>query len=260
MSIDLSKIGFFYQTANNPCAVEMNLRQLKKHYPTSPILIWEDITNVCKDICDKHNVPHKKVYRLSEDQHFHRSQPVTEVTGGLRYLNRIYVSLMTELKDVDWFIHMEDDVWIKGPIQKLPTTPWAGCFGGLWDETLMDYFKNTLGMEPIECYHGACGATIISRQSFIDSYLKIQDIDWMKVSTLDKYISRYSDAIMSFLLLFNKVKWSEWSEWSQGGYEDYKIYEKPFIHNIKYWYHHNISKLDEVNSSDNIKFFLNNNS
>ena len=89
-------------------------------------------------------MPYKKVYRLSEDIYFNRAQPVTEITGGLRYLNRIYVSLMTELKDVDWFIHMEDDVWIKRPIQNLPTTPWAGCFGALWDDPVMDYFKNNL--------------------------------------------------------------------------------------------------------------------
>lgn len=260
MNIDLTKIGFFYQSANNPCAVEMNFRQIKKYYPNSPVVLWEDISNNCKPICENYNIPYKRVYRLSEDTTFHRSQPVTEVSGGLRYLNRIYVTLMNELKDVDWFIHMEDDVWVKGPIEELPTTPWSGCFGGLWDEPLMEHFKNDLGMEPIECYHGACGATIISRQSFIESYLKIQDIDWLEVSKLDKYIGRYSDAIISYLLLFNKIKWSPWSQWSQGGYEDFKVYNKPFVHNIKYWYNHSLSKLDEVNSSDNVKFFLEHNS
>jgi hypothetical protein len=30
--VDVSKIGFFYQTANNPSSVEMNLKQIRKYY------------------------------------------------------------------------------------------------------------------------------------------------------------------------------------------------------------------------------------
>ncbi len=112
----MNKIGFFYQTSHNPCAVEMNLTQIKKYHPDSPIVIWEDVSNLCEEICKKYNVPYKKVYRLNEDTQFHQSQPVTELTGGLRYLNRIYVSCMNELKDADWIIHYEDDVWIKNTI------------------------------------------------------------------------------------------------------------------------------------------------
>lgn len=260
MNIDLSKIGFFYQTSNNPCAVEMNLRQLKKYYPNSPIVIWEDISNTCKDICQNHNVPYKKVYRLSEDTEFHRSQPVTEITGGLRYLNRIYVSCMNELKDAEWIIHYEDDVWIKDTIKELPKTEWSGCYGVLWDDLMMNHLESDLNVKGDDRYHGACGGTIFSRKSFIDAYLKIQDIDWVSISKLDKYVGKYSDAIMSYLLLVNKTKWSSWGEWSQGGYEDFIIYEKPIVHNIKYWYQYNLSQLDEVNNKENVKYFLDNNS
>lgn len=260
MSIDTKKIGFFYQSANNPCCVEMNFRQIRKYFPESPVILWEDISQECESICQRYEYTYKRVYRLSEDLHYHQSQPVTELTGGLRYLNRIYVSLMTVLKDVDWFIHMEDDVWIKGVINKLPSTPWGGCLGGLWEQKLIDHFNLDLNMEVGDCFHGACGGTIISRDAFIQSYLKIQDIDWYKISFYDQYLSRYSDAIISYFLLFNKIKWSDWDEWSQGGYEDFKIYDKPIVHNIKYWYGKSLSELETINNKENVKFFLEKNS
>ena len=46
------------------------------------------------------------------------------------------------------------------------------------------------------------------------------------------------------------------NEYCQGGYEDYIVYEKPIIHNIKYWYNKKIEDLDEVNQQDAVKFFL----
>jgi hypothetical protein len=256
----MNKIGFFYQTSHNPCAVEMNLTQIKKYHPDSPIVIWEDVSNLCEEICKKYNVPYKKVYRLNEDTQFHQSQPVTELTGGLRYLNRIYVSCMNELKDADWIIHYEDDVWIKNTLSEFPKTEWGGGLGMLWDHPLMDYLEKTLNIKGLDRYHSACGGVVISRQAFINAYLKVQDIDWVEISKMDKYVSRYSDAIISYLLLFNKCKWSSWDQWSQGGYKDFVAYEKPIIHNIKYWYRHNIEDLDKINSQDNVKFFLENNS
>ncbi len=136
----------------------------------------------------------------------------------------------------------------------------AAMVGMLWDHPLMDYLEKTLNIKGLDRYHSACGGVVISRQAFINAYLKVQDIDWVEISKMDKYVSRYSDAIISYLLLFNKCKWSSWDQWSQGGYKDFVAYEKPIIHNIKYWYRHNIEDLDKINSQDNVKFFLENNS
>ena len=45
MEFDSKKLGFFYKSAKNPCAVEMNLRQIKKYYPESTVTVWEDISS-----------------------------------------------------------------------------------------------------------------------------------------------------------------------------------------------------------------------
>ena len=45
MEFDSKKLGFFYQSAKNPCAVEMNLRQIKKYYPESQCRLLTIITH-----------------------------------------------------------------------------------------------------------------------------------------------------------------------------------------------------------------------
>lgn len=233
-NIDVSKVGFFYQTSRNPCAVEMNLRQIKKYYPRSPVTVWEDVSNDYEDICKRHNVFYRKVYRLPQDTEYHQSQPMAEICGGLNYLNRIYVSLMTEMKGVKWFVHMEDDVWIKGPVKTLFDTGWGGGYRG-----------------------NACGGAIISRSSFIEAYLTLQEVNWLDVCADDSPTCRYSDKLITFIMDLNNMPWTSLeSEWSQGGYEDYKVYETPLIHNIKYWYKHRLEDLDTINNKEEVKFFL----
>ncbi len=254
-TIDLSKIGFFYQTARNPCAVEMNLTQLKKFYPTSPIVVWEDITDLCSDICHRHHVPYFKVKRLPSDITWHNSQPITEITGGLHYLHRLYISCMTTLKDADWIMHYEDDVWCSGHINKLPNNEWGGTIRTGWEEELNQYVRDEMKIEG-SLFHGACGGALISRDAIIKSYLKLQEIDWVEILKRDKRIAMYSDYLISFMLINGGYKWSWWDNWEQGGYHDFMIYKQPFIHNIKYWYFHDLKELKNINSADNVKFFI----
>lgn len=233
MQFDSKKLGFFYQSAKNPCAVEMNLRQIKKYYPESPVTVWEDISSDYEEICKKYNVFYKKMYRLPHNSHYSQSLPITELASGLHFLHRIYVSLVTEMKDVEWFVHMEDDVWIHGIIKNFPEIGWGGGSGF------------------------PCGGSIISRKSFIDSYLKLQEINWVEACADDNPNCRYTDRLISFIMSCNNMPWTRLeNEWCQGGYEDYIIYEKPIIHNIKYWYNKKIEDLDEVNQQDAVKFFL----
>jgi GR25 family glycosyltransferase involved in LPS biosynthesis len=257
--VDVSKIGFFYQTANNPGCVEMNLKQIRKYYPNSPIAIWEDISDECKELCEKYNATYKKVHRLPSDRIWHRSQPITEISGGLHYLHRLYISCMTTLKNADWIVHYEDDVWCTGPITKLPSTEWGGTIRTGWNEELDQYLRESLGVQGA-LWHGACGGALIKREAIINSYLKLQEIDWVEVLKRDERVAMYSDYVTSFMLLLGGYKWSEWDNWQQGGYEDFKVYTRPLIHNIKYWYHVKLEDLETTNNEEKVKFFIEKNS
>lgn len=264
------KIGFFYQTSKNPCATFMNLQQLKQYYPTSPIVVWEDITTDCKQICKHFEVPYKTVYRLPDNSQWKRSKPITEINGGLYYLHRLYSSCVNELSGADWIMHYEDDVWCAGHIKNLPNNDWGGTLRTKWSEELTQYMREDLQIEG-DLFHGACGGSLISREAIIKSYTKLQEIDWVKVLEKDPNVGKYSDYLISFMLLVAGYKWSQWEDWEQGSgcplvrSEKYKIYTKPFIHNIKYWYDYpyNVyptSSLDKLNEErEDLKFFIENN-
>ena len=256
--IDLSKVGFFYQTSKNYGAVEMNLNQLRKFYPNSPIAVWEDITEECKDVCAQYNVTYNRVHRLPTDDSWHRSQPITEINGGLHYLNRLYTSCMTDLKEADWIMHYEDDVWCSGHINKFPTNEWGGTIRTAWHEELNQYLRDVMGIEG-DLFHGACGGALISREAIVKSYLKLQKVNWVEILKRDERVSWYSDYLISFMLINAGYKWTWWENWEQGGYEDFKVYTQPFIHNIKYWYGVDSAQLDDINSQENVKFFIENN-
>lgn len=253
--IDLSKIGFFYQTAKNPCALEMNLRQLKKYYPNSPMIVWEDVSDLCSDICKKHKVEYRKAYRFPNNTQWTISQPVTEIAGGYNYLHRFYTSCLTTLKDADWIMHYEDDVWCAGKIINIPTTEWGGpLVMGNWIHELQSYLINEVGIKT-SLSHGACGATLIGRKAFINSYLRLQEINWTKVLEIEPRIQEFSDALISFMLVNGGYECKSWEDCDNAG-EDYKVYTKPFIHKIKHWYNHDISELENINSQPVIKHFI----
>lgn len=251
------KLGFFYQTANSPCAVEMNLRQIRKHYPQSPVALWEDLNDTSAYTAYKFNVDYKRVYRLPNERGgYNRSRPMEDVSGGLQYLNRLFISCLTTFKDVEWIMHFEDDVWLNGRINKMPDNDWAGGFAGQWSDALIEHLEEKGIKTGRDTLHGACGGVVFKKQLFIDAYLKIQEIEWIQAAERDPHISQYSDVYISYLLNHNKGIWNEWEQWEQGGYEDFKVYSKPVIHNIKYWYNHPLEDLDKINSREEIKFFL----
>lgn len=259
--LDFSKIGFFYQTSKNSCAVHMNLKQLDTYYPNSPKIVWEDITQDCKNICNNFNVSYKRVYRLPDSTEWVESKPITEINGGLQYLYRLYSSCVNELSSAEWIMHYEDDVWCSGYIKNFPTTFWGGGHSTTlraYNQELIQYMKEEMGIKG-SLHGGACGGTLISRQAIIESFHKLHSIDWSRVLALDPNMAAYSDNLINFMLLVGGYEWSSWDDWEQGGYEEYKVYTKPFIHNIKYWYHRPYFDLEKINEKDNVKFFLNNN-
>jgi GR25 family glycosyltransferase involved in LPS biosynthesis/glycosyltransferase involved in cell wall biosynthesis len=263
-SLDLSKIGFFYQTSKNPCALFMNLQQIKTYYSTSPIVIWEDISDYGKTICKHFNIKeYKKVHRLPSNTEWNRSRPIMNINDGLHYLHRLYTSCVNELSSAEWIMHYEDDVWCAGYIKNLPETEWGGTLKTAWSSELQDYIRNEMQLTG-DLFHGACGGALINKDAIINSYHKLQQIDWAEVLKRDKRIELYSDFMISFMLLAAGYQWSKWEDWEQGGHFDYKIHDKPIIHNIKYWYYHprNLhpkDSLEELNLKEPLHSFIKNN-
>lgn len=250
-----NNIGFFWQSANNPCAVKMNLQQLKKVYPTAPISFWEDLkTPEYADICASYGVRKRNVFRIADDNEHNAFGASKNLIGTVNYLNRIYISLMTTLKDVTWFCMMEDDVWVVNQVIDLDSNlDWIGGLGREWPEETV---KNGTP-KGIWC---AAGGTLIKREAFLDSYMMVQDIDWVKEDNLlNNSMTYYADVAISLLLAKNNVSWNPHSYWQHWANFDVSIEHcevANILHNVRYWYKHPLDQLSEVNQTEEVSKFL----
>lgn len=249
------KIGFFWQSANNPCAVKMNLNQIQKVYPTSPVAFWEDLhTPEYDNICYEYKIEKRNVYRIGDDNNLNRIGASKNLVSTINFLNRIYISLMTTLKNTEWFFIMEDDVWVVNEIVELDSKlEWIGGLGREWPEEVI----NNGTPKGVWC---AAGGTLIKREAFLDAYMKVQDIDWnLENELLNRALSYYTDVAISMLLAKNGVTWRPHSYWQHWIDFDSSAKASGFsniIHNVKYWYNHPLDKLTLVNSSEEVSKFL----
>jgi hypothetical protein len=260
------KLGFFYQSGhmdNNILSTYTALKQLRKIYPNNPVSFYEDESNNLKEIALQFNCDYKKI--PESENVLHKRMPVVDLKTGLQWLQRIYDSCQTTLKDVEWIMHFEDDVWLQKPIENYPILDFAGTIGHGYQEELYEYLKKRFNViDESRSYnsplgqlraYGMCGGSIFKRESFLNSYSKINEIDWDYLTTLDFRICKYTDAILGFILNHAGHRYEVWSEWAQ--YNVGLITECPVLHNVKYFYNYkNIEDLGTVIEKEEVKKFL----
>lgn len=260
------KIGFFYQAGhmdNNILSTFTALKQLRKIYPEAPIAFYEDESDNLKEIALKFGCSYTKI--PTEENVFNKRMPVVDLKTGLQWLERIHDSCLTTLKDVEWIMHFEDDVWLQKRIEKYPILDFAGTIGHGYQEELYDYLKKRFNItddsrgfnSPLGQLrgYGMCGGSIFKRDVFLDAYSKIKEIDWDYLSSLDPRICRYTDAILGFVLNHAGYRYEVWSEWAQ--YNEGLTTDRPVLHNVKYFYNYkNIKDLEEVVQKEDVRNFL----
>lgn len=261
------KIGAFYQSGHKLVACYMALQQLRKIYPDIPVALYEDGSNILEDIAKEFNCDYKKTI-IQGSNHSHSGRPVKDLKSNLAWLERIYESCITTLKDTDWILHYEDDVWCKRKIQRMPEFDLSGANGPLYTNELKEYLFNRFGETQqtrghwsskgtLESYQ-ACGGTIFSREKFIIAYNKLNEIDWDLIYKLDSRPYEWSDASLSFVMQhagFTCGKWSDWAQydsknignwWDKTGWS-IPMNEQPdvaFIHYYKHFYNYSNDELD----------------
>jgi hypothetical protein len=261
------KLGVFYQSGHKLVACYKALEQLRKIYPDIPVMLYEDGSNILKPLAEEFNCTYKKT--TIEGLNFtHSGRPVSDLKSNLAWLNRIYEACTTILKDTDWILHYEDDVWCKRQIQYLPKFDLSGANGPLYTEELTNYllnrFNETLSTRghwslkgTLQSYQG-CGGTIFNREKFIIAYNKLNEIDWELIYKIDSRPCEWSDASLSFVMQhagFSCGMWEDWAQYNtkdQGNFWDkigwnIPMEEQPdvaFIHSYKHFYNYSNDELE----------------
>ena len=171
------KIGIFYQCGYRFEACFFALKQFRKFYPTAPIALYEDNTDILQPIAKKFHCVYKKT---DKNGYISRSsgRPAYNLDTTLSWLARVYDSCCTTLKNTDWVVHFEDDVWFKNKLIDEPPYDLCGIRGIGAHIKFYEYFNAQ--------HHATygCGGSVFNREKFILAYDKSKDIDWNFIDNL----------------------------------------------------------------------------
>ena len=112
-------IGVFYQSGHKLVACYKAIEQLRKIYPNIPIALFEDGSELLGPVAKKFNCDYKWIQQQGIN-HPSSGRVFVDRYGLYLWLTRIYEACITTLKNVEWVIHYEDDVWCKCEITKPP--------------------------------------------------------------------------------------------------------------------------------------------
>jgi hypothetical protein len=255
------KLGVFYQSGHKLVACYKALEQLRKIYPDIPAMLYEDGSNILEKVAEKFNCYYEHLEQTGINNP-HSGRVFIKENGQLDWLERIYKACTTVLKDVDWVLHYEDDVWCKRQIIKPPQFDISGANGPLYTPELYSYLKNKFNITDhsrnhwsklgsLESY-GACGGAIFNREKFIKIYENINNIPWDEIKVLDSRPIEWCDATLSFIFQFNGYTSGVWEDWAQydskniGNWWDktgwsISMEEQPdvaFLHSYKHFYNY----------------------
>ena len=129
-----------------------------------------------------------------------------------------YNSCLTTLKNVEWIVHFEDDVWFKRRVKGTPPYDLTGILGIGWHENLYKHLNTD-----IRGAHG-CGGSIVNREKFIEAYKNVKNIDWDFYDELavNPKPSEWTDSALTFIFLYSKFTVGTWSELTQYRHSKFK--------------------------------------
>jgi hypothetical protein len=258
--------GVFYQSGHKLVACYKAIEQFRKFYPEVTIDLYEDGSRILEPVTKKFTCIYTPIEQSGENA-AHHPRPVVDLESNLNFLKRIYKSCLTNLKDVEWVLYYEDDVWCKREILRKPIYDLNGAMGPVYTPELIEYLKNRFNVADtsrgVWCKSGslenyqACGGTIFKREKFIQAYEKISEIDWNIIRKLDSRPCEWCDASVSFIFQhagFTVGKWADWGQYDTkglGNWFDKTGWSVPmeeqenvaFIHFYKHFYNY---KNDEL--------------
>lgn len=119
-------ISFLMIARGNPKAVDFSLGTVRKHYPESKIIVFENETSVLSNIVQKYGGEYQW-----QAINYMKPRP-RYIYFGSKSDMRIFFSQIKYMCDntsTDWFLLMEPDVVLRSQINKLP---------GMFDQSLID--------------------------------------------------------------------------------------------------------------------------
>ena len=218
-----------YQTWKNKKAVKKVLTDFRKNFPTNPVRLVSDNGEDYQDFVDTFEV----VYEFKKSNVFTGGK-FGDISHCYEWLSRLNETC--QVFDTDWVVIFEDDVLTKNSNIKFPNSDSGGVYVHPWKQPLTNKLKerNTSNQN---WGYGMCGGSIFRRQSFLDSYNKINEFPLEELSKLDDRIIGWSDTLINCFLQYFGYSYEIWSGMDDMLYPNWKPKEDTiFLHGYKELY------------------------
>ena len=193
-------LGLFYQSGYRIEACYFALNQFRKFYPTAPVALYEDNTNILKPVANKFSCSYSKTNKQGYNDP-NSGRPAFDTETILAWLDRVYEACTTTLSEVDWVMNMEDDVWFLGKIDETPNYDLTGIGGRGWQG---DELYKFLDIDLRGAY--GCGGSIFNRKKFIEAYHASKEVDWNYIERIagDGSPTQWTDSMLTFIFHYSK--------------------------------------------------------
>lgn len=206
--------GVFYQAGHKIVPCFLSLERFRKVYPTIPIIMYEDKgSNILEPVAKYFNCLYKRTEYKGENYE-HYGKPVYNLESAIDWIDRIYYECNNTLRDVDWIMLYEDDVWVEREINGEPPYDLTGIPSYYIKKELKDHIGSTLNS------NFGRGGSIFKRASFLEAYKIWKTIDWNLITNIDKTPIEWSDCTITFLFDYAKKNIGGWSELSHCNFSD----------------------------------------
>lgn len=226
------KIAGYYCCYKDKRATYESLRAFRQHYPDALVHLVSDGGDDFTEIA-----------QYFKCEYFHETLRSGNGKSTLLETNEQVMLWLNRLKrlcmstDADWIVILEDDVLTRGKIKYEPPAPLSGpCTMEFTHKAKAVIRKMHKKKIEINGYSG-CGGSILHRETFLKCMENMFDI--AEMAKKDHRLAHHSDAILTFLFLYNGYEnklWLDQSETSQGrGRPDAAFDHQYKVHYGKKW-------------------------
>jgi hypothetical protein len=224
--------GIFLQVHRRDMSVFSSLSSYRLHNPSTPAHMVADGGDHFEDFAEHFHCTYvRKQRRLGAWSNRNAD------TNHFFWLERVYEACKTTLRNVQWVVIFENDVFCyKPPTEEPRYSLNGGDFGPHWANELLDLLAITLGPNTLNQGHRGlkytgCGGSIFNREEFLTCFDQLSYSLYEQGFKRDSRILLAADAAISFTFQISGRNTGAWSDFAR--YTDPNVEQYAFVHGDK---------------------------
>lgn len=248
----MDDISFFMLGYGQPKATDKCLESIRQCYPKEKIIVFENGTDVLKDVCKKHNAEY--FHQHKNYQQYIRGKGFKHV--GMWSMNDFAMfidqhQMVCELTNTKWLVYLESDCFLRRRFKYFPKASVGGImhFFNVFRKDIQDSINHfRVDNQKRKYIFSFAGGSIVNRMDL----LKVCESDWRKhiqyaIDKNETYNSihnrkfvcdiRCRDAMLSYLFYVNELEIEDWEEVTEYKWDsEPKTIFAAMIHDYKRYY------------------------